>query len=119
MKQLSLLFAFFSLSVTLVYSQTKQFDSDYSPLLSNGKLPKIYTTSATEKANKDIASVKKEKNSSAKRAKENFYLISNFQMDQILRSGKIMFNDSLSLFVNKVADETFKDIPSVRKDIQI
>lgn len=100
-------------------AQTNQFDSDYVPLLSNGKLPKIYTTTATEKANKDIASVKKERNSTAKKAKENFYLISNFQMDQILRSGKIMFNDSLSLFVNKVADEAFREVPEVRKSIQI
>ncbi len=100
-------------------AQTKQFDSDYLPLLSNGKLPKIYTATATEKANKDIASVKKEKNSTAKKAKEKFYLISNFQMDQILRSGKIMFNDSLSLFVNKVADEAFRELPEVRKSLQI
>ncbi|MDP2386203.1 MAG: M48 family metallopeptidase [Bacteroidota bacterium] len=100
-------------------AQTKQFDSDYLPLLSNGKLPKIYTTTATEKANKDIATVKKERNSTAKKAKENFYLISNFQMDQILRSGKIMFNDSLSLFVNKVADEAFREVPEVRKGLQI
>ncbi|HEY1040739.1 MAG TPA: M48 family metallopeptidase [Bacteroidia bacterium] len=119
MKKLSFILGLTGFLSLGVKAQTKQFDSDYTPLMSSGVLPKIYTTSATEKANKDIATVKKEKDYRTKRAKENFYLISNFQMDQLLRSGKIMFNDSLSLFVNKVADEAFKDMPEVRKSLQI
>jgi hypothetical protein len=102
-----------------VTAQIKQFEADYKPLVSTGKLPLIYTTSATEKANTDIATAQKEKNYYTRKAKEKFYLISNFQIDQILRSGKIMFNDSLSHFVNKVADETFKGHPEIRKNIQI
>ncbi|MCD6069205.1 MAG: Peptidase family [Bacteroidetes bacterium] len=115
----SILIFLFCLSFQLSHAQIKQFESDYKPLISMGKLPLIYTTTATEKANIDIATAQKEKNYNTRKAKENFYLISNFQIDQILRSGKIMFNDSLSQFVNKVADETFKSDPEIRKGIQI
>lgn len=107
------------MSVSYGQAQIKEYEIDYSPLASSGVLPEIYTKSATEKANRDIQKLKKEKNHLNKNAKEKFFIQANFQLDQILRSGKILFNDPVSQYVNKVADETFKSNPELRKQVQV
>lgn len=87
--------------------------------MSTGTLPEIYTKSASEKTNADLDALNKTKGVANRSAKEKFYLNSNFSQDRVLRSGKILFNDPLSIYVNKVADEVFKSSPDVRKQLQI
>src|SRR4051812_10031640 len=93
------------------FSQIEEFKLTYLPLVSSGTLPDIYTRSASEKTNADLATLNKTKVVSNRSAQEKFYLNSNFSQDRLLRSGKILFNDPVSKYVNKVADEVFKTNP--------
>lgn len=118
MNKYSCTLLFFLLS-TLFFSQIEEFKLNYKPLMSTGTLPEIYTRSASEKTNADLDALNKTKGVANRSAKEKFYLNSNFSQDRVLRSGKILFNDPLSIYVNKVADEVFKSAPDVRKQLQI
>ncbi len=109
----------FSFICALCHSQIEEFKNNYTPLISKGTLPEIYTKSASEKTNADLDALNKTKGVSNRSTKEKFYLNSNFSQDRVLRSGKILFNDALSIYVNKVADEVFKSAPEVRKQLQI
>lgn len=109
----------FSFTFSFFYSQIEDYKSNYTPILSTGKLPEIYTRSASEKANADLSALNKTSGVSNRSAKEKFYLNSNFSQDRLLRSGKLLFNDPVSSFVNQVADEVFKNNQTLRKQLQI
>jgi beta-barrel assembly-enhancing protease len=111
-------FLFISLSASL-HSQIEEFKKNYIPLRSSGTLPEIYTRSAVEKTNADIAELEKAGGVTNRTTKERFYVNSNFSQDRLLRSGRIIFNDPISVYINKVADEVFKTDPELRKQLQI
>jgi hypothetical protein len=118
MSKIHLTLSFFLICI-LSHAQLEEFNINYTPLRSSGTLPEIYTRSATEKADADIAAMNKVAGVMDKKAKKRFYTNSNFSQDRFLRSGKILFNDPVSIYVNKVADEVFKAHPDLRKQIQI
>ncbi|MCC6371501.1 MAG: M48 family metallopeptidase [Bacteroidia bacterium] len=107
------------LSACSMYAQLPEFKNNYQPAQSTGSLPEVYTSSATEKTKQDINRLKNTQGVKNRSAKETFYVQSNFYQDKLLRSGRILFNDPMSKFVNKVADETFKSDPDLRKQLQI
>jgi hypothetical protein len=81
-----------------------QFETDYKPLESKGTLPADFVTLSSEKYNSDKETIKNEKGR-ARRVKDQFLLESNFELDNLLLGGKIVFNDPMSVYVNKVADK--------------
>lgn len=115
-KMLSLVLFCFN---SIIFSQPDDFKQNYTVLISSGQLPEIYLQSATEKVNRDFQNLEKSKDRKDRAAKKKFYLNSNFQLDRVLRSGQVLFNDPVSKFVNRVADELFKKNPEVRKGLQI
>ncbi len=102
-----------------LFSQNQDLTKNYIPLKSSGKLPDIYTQSAAQKTNNDIATLNRKKGETNKSDKRKFYLESNFYQDKLLRSGRILFGDPISNFVNKVADEVFRGNPELRSKLQI
>ncbi|MFC2111419.1 M48 family metallopeptidase, partial [Bacteroidota bacterium] len=56
-----------------------------------------------------------------RKTKEKFLLQANFMLDNMLLSGKILFNDPLSNYVNKVADKLLinEDFQALRDEIRI
>lgn len=91
----------------------------YKPLRSEGNMPAKFTTSSSEKYKKDVAKKVSDKDKKRDRqAKERFLLESNFQIDNLLLSGKVLFNDPVSLYVNRVLDELLKDEPKLRSEIE-
>lgn len=103
----------------LVFSQIPDFKTDYKPLRSSGTLPDIYTRSASEKINEDLDKLNKSKSEKNKSVREVFYKSSNYHQDRLLRSGIVLFNDPISVYVNKVADEIFKNDKALRMQLQI
>ncbi len=100
-------------------AQIPEFKQNYTPLTSSGQLPEIYTRSASEKASQDLQSLDNTRGVKNRSEKRKFYLSSNFHQDRLLRSGRLLFNDPVSVFVNRVADKAFKDLPEIRKQIRI
>ncbi|MGV3597964.1 MAG: M48 family metallopeptidase [Bacteroidota bacterium] len=85
-------------------AQSIDFDN-YTPISSSGEIPLFFKTS-TEKY-KELISNKLLKNESkkARKAKQEFYLKSTFAIDDILKSGEVLFNDPVGNYVNKILNE--------------
>lgn len=102
------------------FSVKGQTDFDaYSGLKSIGTLPKDFVSSTYEivKAQQDRVSTESE-DKFEQEALQNFYLESNYAVDELLRSGKVLYNDEVSTYVNAVADEILKDHPALRKKLR-
>ncbi|MGZ5303154.1 MAG: M48 family metallopeptidase, partial [Bacteroidia bacterium] len=97
----------------------QDFDN-YKRLKCEGEIPQKFTTSSTDKYLADIKKAKETKEKrKEKKLKEEFYLESNFLIDELLLSGKILYNDPISSYVNKVMDELLKNEPELRKELEV
>jgi predicted Zn-dependent protease len=103
-------------SPALIHAQ--DFSKDYSPISSTGFLPPIFVKSFSQKAIEDVSKIK-DKNHTTLTKKKQFAIESNFHIDHLVRSGSILFNDSISAYVNKVLDEILKNDPELRSSIQL
>lgn len=99
-------------------AQVTDYQLDYQPLTSTGTLPPSVTTSSSKKYRKQLSRIQKNEKKSDKKLKKNFFLQSNFIIDDLLQSGYILYNDPLGEYVNKVADVVLKDKPTLRKKLQ-
>jgi hypothetical protein len=50
--------------------------------------------------------------------KRNFHLFNHYSTDKLLKSGLITFNDSISDYVNRVADKILKNEPELREKLR-
>ena len=94
-----------------------QFETNYTPVQNRGQLPNDFVTLSSEKYSAEKASLKHDKGG-AKKAKDQFILESNFEIDALLLSGKVVFNDPMSDYVNKVADKVLANDPETRKKLR-
>lgn len=83
----------------------QNFDVDYTPLKSQGEIPKAIITTSTKKYEKNKENITRQDNRKTRKDKDKFYLQSSFVIDEMMRSGSVLFNDELSLYVNQVADK--------------
>jgi len=99
----------------LLFAQ--DFDN-YKPSISQSPLPDAFLTSSTQKYEEAI---KKDQatNGSLGKDRHKFHLETNFILDELLISGKLIFNDAMSKYVNKVLDNILKEQPELRARIQI
>jgi hypothetical protein len=93
--------------------------NNYIPLKSFGSLPEDFTILSSKKYEHDKQSISKSDKLRDRKAKDEFYLESNYIIDDILLSGKVLFNDPVSSYVNKVADKLLAGSPDIRDKIRI
>ncbi|MDC0230802.1 M48 family metallopeptidase [Aureispira] len=111
---------FFILSLILLilnWSFSQDFDN-YKLLRSTGNIPKDFLISSSEKYKKEIEGIDKNSHISEKKDKKQFYLESNFLIDDLLQSAQVLFNDPLTNYINKVADELLKNDPETRQKLR-
>lgn len=95
--------------------------SDYAPLECQGTIPKEFISSSTSKYRASVknASRQTQKQQEAK-ARSRFALESNFNLDNLLRSGRVLFNDEVSNYLADVTHLLLDVQPLSRKqDIRI
>lgn len=95
-----------------------QFDKDYTPVVSKGTLPKDFVTLSSEKYEEQRSGLSKEEKKKTRKSKETFLLQSNFGLDEILLSGKVLFNDPMAEYVNKVADKVLENDIQTRSQLR-
>jgi len=79
----------------------------------------ILSNSATDKVINEQRKINSKKISKKEKALEKeFALNSNFGIDDILFSGKVLYGDPLSNYINKVADKVLKDQPKLRSELR-
>ncbi len=81
----------------------------YIPLESKGKIPFDFTTSATRKYLNKVEQIPHTANEHTRKNCNDFYLESSFVVDNLLLSGKVLFNDPISHYVQDIAKILLKD----------
>ena len=99
------------------YTWSQDFNN-YQLLKAEGPIPEDFLSSSTEKFQASVASIERNTNSRERNIKKRFYLESNFGIDDLLLSGRVLFNDPVSKYLNKVADEILSDDPELRKQLR-
>lgn len=107
-------FIFFAL-LLLSFSclQAQDFDN-YTPLKSAGNIPVNLITSSTQKYEEDKANT-----ASNQKKERQFYLKSNFVLDELLRSGQLLFNDPISAYVEKILAVLLKDEEKLQQELSV
>lgn len=105
------------LLVGIVILHAQDFEN-YRPISSKGVIPDDFIKQSTEKYIEAQEKVDKSGNVSERKTLLDYYLISNFNIDKLLRSGYITFNDELSNYVGKVADYLLREDPELRKSLR-
>jgi beta-barrel assembly-enhancing protease len=105
-------------SIGIGHLSSQDFDN-YALLKSSGEIPSDFTISASKKYEQDKVLISKTDKLKDRKAKDKFYLESNFIIDDILLSGKVLFNDPLGIYANKVADKLLEGDKELRGKIRI
>ncbi len=80
----------------------------YTPLECKGTVPNDFLKSSYSKYEDAKVSLTQQEKRSTKKIKEDFLLKSNYGINDFLESGRILFGDEVTEYVNKVADELIK-----------
>lgn len=97
-----------------------QDSADYHTLQSQGEIPADFIDKSSVKFQQDVANkVSKDDKRFTRKSKESFYLKSNFNIGRFLNSGKVLFNDEVSVYLAEVLDELLKDDKALRSKIRI
>lgn len=92
--------------------------TEYKSLQSEGNMPQDFTTLSSEKYASQKNDINQNEERFDKKAKENFYLQSNFQLHDLLYSGRVLYNDKVSKYIQKVADVVLEKNPTLRKELR-
>ncbi len=92
--------------------------NNYTPLECSGEIPSIFLQSAESKYQADLKAEKEvSKNKAVSSDKGEFLFQSNYFVDQLLQSGKVLFGDSVTLYINEVADRVLINEPDLRSKL--
>jgi hypothetical protein len=96
-----------------------QHQLSYKPLRCVGEIPRDFLELSSEKVNNDQKKIT-ERNLSRKDKKleRDFALNSNFSVDAILYSGKVLYGDVASVYINKVADKVLEHDKALRSELR-
>jgi beta-barrel assembly-enhancing protease len=103
--------------LSVVYSHAQDF-SNYKPLRSKGPVPSDFTSSSFAKYQADIENIDQNSNRFERKSKDKFFLKSNYYNDIILRSGRVLFGDPVTIYINKVADYLLEPFGEIRQKVR-
>ena len=111
------LLLFFCLFIT---SQLLSQDfNDYQPLKNQGQLPADFTVLPSVKYSKDLKKIKDDDKRKVRKTKKNFYLNSNFAIDGLLKSGKVLYETEHSSYLKEIIKLLLKDKPELSNKIRV
>jgi beta-barrel assembly-enhancing protease len=93
--------------------------NNYKSIKSSGNVPEKFLTSSTAKYQQEVEKLSKKEQNRLRRAKKQFFLESSFVIDDMLLSGKVLFNDPVSNYVNRVVDEILKNDKELRGKLEV
>ena len=121
MKKLIPLLAITVLSTVLSAQEAPYCNFDnYTPVYCSGEVPSVFIKSANDKYKEDIReerNVAQKNKSYVSTQKENFLFKSNYFVDMLLQSGLVLFGDSITQYVNTVADRVLVNDPQLREKL--
>jgi len=104
-------------SILICYAQPQP--DNYEPLKSAGEIPKDMLLKSSLKYEIEKSTISKTDSKKDRKSKESFYLSANFEIDKMLLSGMVSFNDPITVYLNKIMDVLLKDEPALRKQVRV
>ncbi len=102
------LFLFSSISLI-----AQNFDA-YQEIKSSGTMPKDFITLLSDKYKEDQEQINKNDKRKSQKYQHQFYLESNFAINEIISTGNVLFNDPITNYLNSIYDNIKKDNPSLQ-----
>lgn len=94
-----------------------QNSGDYQRLKNNAKLPEAVYIPSSEKYQESISNIDESLRRSEQKTQEQYYLESSFSIDDMMRSGIVLYNAEYNAYLEKIADILLKDQPELRKKV--
>lgn len=92
--------------------------NNYSPVYCSGEIPAGFLMSVQDKYKQDVNEEKKvSTNKYVSKSKGDFLLQSNYFIDLLTQSGKVLFGDSVTAYINTVADRVLVNEPELRAQL--
>lgn len=103
-----------------VWMLSAQDFEQFHPTLCSGQVPEDFKQFASEKHQKQLEEIRQNHETTRKRRKQEreFSLNSNFQMNDLLFSGRVLFGDLMTNYVNEVARIILKDKPEIQNKLR-
>src|SRR6187551_3806 len=118
MKMIFKIFACLALTTSLAAQNIPDFNN-YQALKCVGEIPEDFRILSQEKYKNDVkAEAKNSKNHNVNATKQEFLLETNYIIDELLLSGKVLFGDSVTNYVNSVADNVLINQPELRSKLR-
>ena len=104
-----------------IFSAYSQYTDNYNLLTCSGKVPQDWQVSVSQKfEDKKVQKTGGSRSERATKANKNiFYLETTFSLDNMLRSGWVLYNDPISMYLEKIKTELQKKNPDIPKNIRI
>lgn len=97
-----------------------QMDFNHYPgLYSTGAVPDDFTTLSSKKYDSEKQNISYDDSRRDRKAQDQFFLESNFYEDKLLHSGRIVFGDQVTQYLNDIKDVILKDDPALSNQIRI
>lgn len=116
MKKLLTILGFF-ISIG-VLAQTYDFNN-YQPIESKGTLPVDFTSNATAKYESKKPQINAASSKFEKKTIDQYYLESCFGLDATLKSGKVLFNDTIGSYVTAIMNKILENSDLETKKIRV
>ena len=98
------------------------FANNYFSLKSMGEIPNDLCTQFTEAYSSDKTELEKYNSTQRQnmsKTKDKFLQESNYYINQILLSGKVLYNTALNIYIDKIVDKILINEPELRKQIRV
>ena len=99
----------------LISSLFAQDMNNYERLTASGKVPAYFQIAFLEKFNPFVTETD---SSISRESQEAFWEESNQYINQLLLSGKVLYNDPVTLYINQVADHLLRKKPDLRRKLR-
>lgn len=91
----------------------------YETIKSSGEIPTDMIIKSSKKYEVEKSTISKDETKKNRKSIESFYLSTNFEIDKLLLSGMVSFNDPITVYLNKIVDVILKDEPVLRSQVRV
>ncbi len=113
------LLAFTMISLKTPLQLCAQDYDHFRPLECVGDIPEELRIAASKKYAQELAALGDSAKGREGRARDNFLLQSNFVLDDMLLSGRVLFGDPVSEYITRVKNFILRDQPELQREIRI
>src|ERR1043165_2825518 len=107
-------------SLLFLHAQAQEIDwQHYTTLQCAGKIPEDFTQLSSQKYHAEKREIDVNAKRGIQKTQDQFFLKSNFIMNEVLHSGRVLFGDPVTQYLNNIKDILLKDDPQLRDKIRI